>query len=166
MWDISLVLLVIAILWFFPSVRSKIGSFIENFGEARPARQGPAPERYKCLAELTDALQKVGMESSNLIIGIDFTKSNTWQGKKTFGNISLHALKSMLLPGQSFPPAYSDLNPYELAISVIGSTLSSYDADGVIDVYGFGDITTQDKHVFTLLHDCHGFQQVSTCQFW
>jgi len=30
---------------------------------------------------VTTALRKEGLESSNLILGIDFTKSNEWTGK-------------------------------------------------------------------------------------
>lgn len=32
------------------------------------------------LLQVTDALRKEGLESSNLIVGIDFTKSNEWTG--------------------------------------------------------------------------------------
>uniref|UniRef100_K3WRM7 VWFA domain-containing protein n=1 Tax=Globisporangium ultimum (strain ATCC 200006 / CBS 805.95 / DAOM BR144) TaxID=431595 RepID=K3WRM7_GLOUD len=35
------------------------------------------PDRYETFAELQDALRRQGLESSNLIIGIDYTKSNT-----------------------------------------------------------------------------------------
>lgn len=31
--------------------------------------------------QVTDALASAGLESSNLIVGIDFTKSNEWTGK-------------------------------------------------------------------------------------
>jgi hypothetical protein len=32
------------------------------------------------LLQVTDALAQAGLESSNLIVGIDFTKSNEWTG--------------------------------------------------------------------------------------
>ncbi|XP_072950819.1 E3 ubiquitin-protein ligase RGLG2-like isoform X3 [Typha angustifolia] len=35
-------------------------------------------DNYKSLPEVTDALKQAGLESSNLIVGIDFTKSNEW----------------------------------------------------------------------------------------
>ncbi|KAJ6314728.1 hypothetical protein OIU78_018250, partial [Salix suchowensis] len=33
---------------------------------------------YKSLQQVTEALARAGLESSNLIVGIDFTKSNEW----------------------------------------------------------------------------------------
>jgi E3 ubiquitin-protein ligase RGLG len=32
------------------------------------------------LLQVTEALAQAGLESSNLIVGIDFTKSNEWTG--------------------------------------------------------------------------------------
>lgn len=32
------------------------------------------------IMQVTDALRASGLESSNLILGIDFTKSNEWTG--------------------------------------------------------------------------------------
>ena len=49
-------------------------------------------DKYKSISEVQKALQKSGLESSNLIIGIDFTKSNKWTGEQTFGGKSLHFL--------------------------------------------------------------------------
>jgi E3 ubiquitin-protein ligase RGLG len=37
-------------------------------------------DEFRSLEEVTEALAKAGLESSNLIIGIDFTKSNEWTG--------------------------------------------------------------------------------------
>ncbi|XP_010251002.1 PREDICTED: E3 ubiquitin-protein ligase RGLG2-like isoform X3 [Nelumbo nucifera] len=36
------------------------------------------PDNYSSLEEVTEALARAGLEYSNLIIGIDFTKSNEW----------------------------------------------------------------------------------------
>ena len=49
-------------------------------------------DNYKSLPEVVASLRKSGLESSNLVIGIDFTKSNNWTGDKTFGGKSLHFL--------------------------------------------------------------------------
>ncbi|KOM30770.1 hypothetical protein LR48_Vigan01g032500 [Vigna angularis] len=81
---------------------------------------------YNSLDEVTSALSHAGLESSNLIVGIDFTKSNEWTGKRSFNRKSLHHIGS-------------DHNPYEQAITIIGKTLSAFDDDNLIPCFGFGD---------------------------
>ncbi|GLE01332.1 hypothetical protein PINS_up010162 [Pythium insidiosum] len=71
---------------------------------------------FKTIQEVTEALVMAGLESSNLIIGIDFTKSNEWTGKRTFNGHSLHAV--------NVPGVYS--NPYEDVIQSIGETLKHF----------------------------------------
>ncbi|XP_038881533.1 E3 ubiquitin-protein ligase RGLG2-like [Benincasa hispida] len=109
---------------------------------------------FESLEQVTDALEKAGLESSNLIIGIDFTKSNEWTGTKSFMGRNLHDL------------AGAFLNPYEQAISIIGRTLEKFDDDNIIPCYGFGDVTTGDREVFSFHPDdrpCHGFEEVLFC---
>ncbi|BAF24042.1 E3 ubiquitin-protein ligase RGLG2 [Oryza sativa Japonica Group] len=104
---------------------------------------------YHTLEQVTDALAHAGLESSNLIVGIDFTKSNEWTGRVSFNNQSLHSLGHIS-------------NPYEQAISIIGQTLSRFDEDNLIPCYGFGDATTHDQKVFSFYPDnkpCDGFEQ-------
>jgi E3 ubiquitin-protein ligase RGLG len=118
-------------------------------------------DRFETIEEVQEALRKAGLESSNLIIGVDFTISNTSAGKTTFNGQSLHSLS----PHQ--------LNPYQYAIKILGETLSVrhlhlprrfctfhfispqslrilqvFDDDGLIPAFGFGDKQTQDKSVF------------------
>ncbi|KAF3436776.1 hypothetical protein FNV43_RR19529 [Rhamnella rubrinervis] len=83
-------------------------------------------DNYNSLEQVTDALARAGLESSNLIVGIDFTKSNEWTGARSFHRKSLHHI------GEA-------QNPYEQAISIIGKTLSSFDEDNLIPCFGFGD---------------------------
>jgi len=88
---------------------------------------------YKTFEELQAGLREAGLESSNIIVGVDFTKSNLWTGQKTFAGNSLHAVMPHCL------------NPYQTVISILGRTLSSFDDDNLIPAYGFGDKTTTDK---------------------
>ncbi|GLC36205.1 hypothetical protein PLESTB_001368600 [Pleodorina starrii] len=107
-------------------------------------------DHYSTVGEVQDALRKGGLESSNLIVAVDFTKSNEWTGKNCFGGKSLHAIGDVP-------------SPYEDAISAIGKTLSAFDDDGLIPCYGFGDATTGDRSVFSFLpgdKPCQGLEQV------
>ncbi|XP_048499311.1 E3 ubiquitin-protein ligase RGLG3 isoform X1 [Beta vulgaris subsp. vulgaris] len=107
-------------------------------------------DNFNSVDEVTVALRQAGLESSNLILGIDFTKSNEWSGKISFNRRSLHAVGR-------------DPNPYEKAISIIGRTLSPFDEDNLIPCFGFGDATTHDRDVFSFYGDhrpCNGFEEV------
>ncbi|XP_062203693.1 E3 ubiquitin-protein ligase RGLG2-like [Phragmites australis] len=106
-------------------------------------------DQYRSLDEVIEALAQAGLESSNVIIGIDFTKSNEWTGKNSFNGMSLHHIGDTP-------------NPYEQAISIIGQTLSAFDEDNLIPCYGFGDASTHDQDVFAFYPDerpCNGFQE-------
>ncbi|KAJ9135399.1 hypothetical protein P3X46_032586 [Hevea brasiliensis] len=105
---------------------------------------------YKSLDQVTEALARAGLESSNLIVGIDFTKSNEWTGARSFNRRSLHHIGD-------------GLNPYEQAISIIGKTLAAFDEDNLIPCFGFGDASTHDQDVFCFYPDerfCNGFEEV------
>jgi len=106
-------------------------------------------DQYETIEQVQDALQQAGLESSNLIIAIDYTISNESSGKKTFGGKSLHSLTD----GE---------NPYQSCIRILGRTLEIFDDDKLIPVFGFGDSTTQEKSVFPFYPDkpCHTFNEV------
>ncbi|OQR99510.1 hypothetical protein THRCLA_06494, partial [Thraustotheca clavata] len=111
------------------------------------------PDQYETYEQLQQALRAAGLESSNLIVGIDYTKSNTWTGTKTFGGRSLHDIDQT---GQSW-------NPYQSVIHIIGRTLEAFDDDKMIPVFGFGDATTGGYACFPFLPSgevCVGFEQV------
>ncbi|KAL5991213.1 E3 ubiquitin-protein ligase rglg1 [Asimina triloba] len=98
---------------------------------------------------VTEALAQAGLESSNLIVGIDFTKSNEWTGSRSFNRRCLHHISDTQ-------------NPYEQAISIIGRTLSAFDEDNMIPCFGFGDASTHDQDVFSFYADeklCNGFEE-------
>ncbi|KAA8523388.1 hypothetical protein F0562_009811 [Nyssa sinensis] len=54
------------------------------------------PDNFSTLEQVTAALRESGLESSNLILGVDFTKSNEWTGKDNlipcfgFGDATTH----------------------------------------------------------------------------
>ncbi|KAJ3681182.1 hypothetical protein LUZ60_015671 [Juncus effusus] len=108
-------------------------------------------DQYNSLEQVTDALHKAGLESSNLIVGVDFTKSNEWTGKRSFNGQNLHHISEN-----------GAQNPYEQAISIIGKTLSKFDEDNLIPCFGFGDAKTHDKDVFSFYSNgrpCNGFTE-------
>jgi E3 ubiquitin-protein ligase RGLG len=109
-------------------------------------------DKYETLEEVTEGLRAAGLESSNLIVALDYTKSNTWTGKHSFGGKNLHHID----PEGRVP------NEYQRCISVIGQTLASYDDDGLIPTFGFGDATTTDRSVFPFFPDrpARGFEEV------
>lgn len=114
----------------------------------------PIPDRYKTQADVVKALRRGGLESSDLIIGIDFTPSNKSQGKRTFGGRSLHDVS-----GRS--------NPYQEVIRVMGKTLSEFDDDNMIPVYGFGNERNKREGYFEIRGsgpngECHGYEEVLT----
>ncbi|XP_030474926.1 LOW QUALITY PROTEIN: E3 ubiquitin-protein ligase RGLG4-like [Syzygium oleosum] len=111
------------------------------------------PDHFSSLDQVTAALREAGLESSNLILGIDFTKSNEWTGKVSFNDRSLHSIGDVP-------------NPYETAISIVGKTLAPLDEDNLIPCFGFGDVTTHDREVFSFHSDhspCRGFEEVLAC---
>lgn len=113
-------------------------------------------DKFDSFEELSKAIKKAGLECSNLIIGVDFTASNEWQGRKTFEHKSLHHV---------FKNS-KRCNPYQKVITSIGKTLAPFDEDNMIPAYGFGDKTTKDRSVFSLCDEeipCKGFEEVLRC---
>ncbi|KHN27569.1 E3 ubiquitin-protein ligase RGLG2 [Glycine soja] len=107
-------------------------------------------DHYSSIDQVTEALARAGLESSNLIVGVDFTTSNEWTGKNSFNRRSLHHIGS-------------GLNPYEQAISIIGKSLAAFDEDNLIPCFGFGDASTHDQDVFSFYPSerfCDGFEDV------
>ena len=107
------------------------------------------------IKEVSCALRKAGLEKCQLILGIDFTASNEWQGRKTFSQKSLHAISEKLDERYGRRGSMHHLgifreNPYQKVISVLGQTLEPLDDDQLIPAFGFGDTKTKDNAVFSL----------------
>ena len=106
---------------------------------------------------MREALVQAGSESSNLIVGIDFTKSNEWKGERSFNGKSLHHLGDTL-------------NPYEQALSIIGRTLSVFDEDNLIPCYGFGDgqydLQLSVTWIIALIYITHTYKACRLCPLY
>ncbi|XP_042520172.1 E3 ubiquitin-protein ligase RGLG3 [Macadamia integrifolia] len=133
-----------------PQPSSYVGRSVDHYYQSTRPQSSYIPDSFSSLDKVISALREAGLESSNLILGIDFTKSNEWTGKYSFNRRSLHATTG------------SAPNPYEQAISIIGRTLSPFDEDNLIPCFGFGDASTHDKCVFSFFPDhrsCNGFEE-------
>jgi E3 ubiquitin-protein ligase RGLG len=80
--------------------------------------------RYNLLDDLVNDLRPI-MEDCNLIFAIDATGSNKWNGKKTFGDKSLHDL--------------TEENFYQSVIKS-SSSLFKLDRDGLLHLFFFGSV--------------------------
>ncbi len=121
-----------------------------------PALAAAARARPLTVDDVQQELRMAGLEKCALVLGIDYTKSNEWTGKRTFGGRSMHDV------------AAGTLNPYQCVIQSVGETLAVFDDDGQIPVYGFGDTRTQNHSVFPLNQNAQqptlaGFHAVLEC---
>mmetsp|Transcript_19328 Transcript_19328/g.37603 ORF Transcript_19328/g.37603 Transcript_19328/m.37603 type:complete len:325 (+) Transcript_19328:710-1684(+) len=146
--DIMLALVVCLVVgWFF----FKSGSGGAGGSGSGSRRRKRPPEPYSTLGEVQAAIRKQGVESCNLILGIDFTKSNTWNGSKTFAGRSLHDTSRKGVE-----------NPYQRVMRILSQTLEAFDEDNIIPCYGFGDVYTGGKECFSFFPDrgCAGLPEV------
>lgn len=112
-------------------------SSVKDRSPRRPSGFRPIPDRFTSIEQVQQAVRAAGLESSNLILGVDFTKSNSWTGMETFQGRNMHDTTVE--------------NPYMNVIDVIGRTLEPFDDDRLIPTFGFGDATTGDKACFPFL---------------
>ena len=107
--------------------------------------------QYKDLNEVRTAIINAGLEASELIVAVDFTKSNKWNGADSFGGLSLHDVSRHGLE-----------NPYQKALRIVGSTLIAFDDDSKIPAFGFGDVETAPKGCFPFfaIRPCNGMDEV------
>lgn len=93
-------------------------------------------DRFETVEQVQQGLREVGLESSNLIIGIDYTKSNLWNGKVSFGGKSLHHIGTYPNPC-AYQNSASYSSSYQQVIEILGETLSAFDDDNLIPVFGY-----------------------------
>ncbi|GFV92889.1 copine family protein 1 [Trichonephila clavipes] len=96
-------------------------------------------DHFRSYAEVTSAMRRAGLERMRLIVGIDFSASNEWQGRRTFKGELLHALKG----GAVF-------NPYQKVLHTLAPAFTPFLHSQPIHAYGFGDVRTKDYDVFPL----------------
>jgi E3 ubiquitin-protein ligase RGLG len=99
-----------------------------------PTADAEASAKSRAVDDLLDLMRARGVLSSQLVVFVDFTKSNLDNGGRNLHDVSSHR----------------EQNPYEQVISIVGRTLEAFDSDGQIPLYGFGDKTTKDHNVFAL----------------
>ena len=107
-------------------------------------------DNYTSFSEVEHALRNAGLETSQLIVGIDYTKSNSWKGGLPYFKFdNLHTISNIN-------------NPYQEVLSVMCKALAPFDDDNFIDAYGFGDYSTTDKSVFSMnnVTSEHGTEEV------
>lgn len=107
-------------------------------------------DNYTRLKEIKNDLKTLGLESIELVIGIDFTYSNLSQGGEPYYNHNnLHSLKD-------YP------NPYQETIEVIYRHLEEY-IEKPVYVYGFGDKNTTSNSTFNIKSDgtpCNSLNEI------
>ncbi|XP_054720018.1 copine family protein 1-like [Uloborus diversus] len=96
-------------------------------------------DHFRSYAEVTAAMRRAGLERVRLIVGIDFSASNEWQGRRTFKGELLHALKGTAV-----------FNPYQKVLHTLAPAFTPFLHGQPIHAYGFGDVRTKDYDVFPL----------------
>jgi len=124
--------------WILDADKTKVIKNKLKYGISASSSFEQNKAEYQTYQGVQKALREAGLESCNLMIGVDFTKSNLWAGERTFSGKCLHSLDKQ------------KKNPYQRVIEACGRTLESFDDDHLIPAYGFGDTKSQDKSVFTL----------------
>lgn len=133
------------------SVMARLGLITDNIAAFRPIS-----DHFSHVHEVSVAMRKAGLEYCDLIIGIDFTASNEWQGRKTLNGDSLHSTRGNKI-----------YNPYQRVIAILGETLECFTSkQNLIPAFGFGDEATRDHSIFSIKTDgesCKGFFDVLQC---
>ncbi|TNJ28051.1 Phospholipid-binding Copine Family Protein [Giardia muris] len=109
---------------------------------------------YERLDQLIASIRQVGVTRMQMIVGIDYSKSNEWTGERSYGH-KLHDL------------SVSE-TPYEKVIRIMSLVVHEFDEDDIYPVYRFGCVNTRGSSVLPLMYpsqeDPHfaGFDGVCT----
>lgn len=96
-------------------------------------------DRFSTFSEVSTAMRRAGLPDIHVIVGIDFSASNEWQGRRSHRGESLHALKA------------GSQNPYQRALASLGSALGPLLHGNPVPAFGFGDALTKDAGLFPLI---------------
>uniref|UniRef100_H2Y1K8 Copine C-terminal domain-containing protein n=1 Tax=Ciona intestinalis TaxID=7719 RepID=H2Y1K8_CIOIN len=113
--------------------------------------------RFQTFEDVSGAMVDAGIKKCQLILGIDFTASNEWQGRVSNRGQSLHNITQKFKANQ---------NPYQHVITILQHTLKDMVDANVIHAFGFGDSVTKDISTFCLRADgmpCGSFDDVLHC---
>ena len=81
-------------------------------------------DSYTCIQSVSRAILEAGVSKASLVLGIDMTASNEWQGRLTFNRNSLHKIHP-IRPDSVY-------NPYQRVINIIGKTLLPFTEPGQV----------------------------------
>lgn len=95
-------------------------------------------KRYSSIEDVQLELRHKGIDDIILTLGIDYTKSNRFSGKKTFNGKNLHTIDEI------------QDNPYQQILKLLTKTLEPMLSYNSIYMLGFSDVYTQNNCVFTL----------------
>jgi len=114
-------------------------------GAATQAFYAHIPDQFPHIDDVNEALKQSGMLDSQLIIGIDFSRSNQVLGAESFDGEPLHKISRK--PARFLKEC--DKNPYQVVFGFIKEALAGFDSDQLFPVYGFGDSQTGSSYVFS-----------------
>ncbi|XP_002127754.2 uncharacterized protein LOC100186321 [Ciona intestinalis] len=162
---------------YFYSIVNPINNNYED-GKPDPFLFRAFSDRFQTFEDVSGAMVDAGIKKCQLILGIDFTASNEWQGRVSNRGQSLHNITQKFKANQ---------NPYQHVITILQHTLKDMVDANVpkhlnlkelseeekrsrklhgIHAFGFGDSVTKDISTFCLQADgmpCGSFDDVLHC---
>ncbi|CAL5971319.1 Copine_I [Hexamita inflata] len=100
--------------------------------------QSNKKNKFSTYQQLLQSLRASGLESSQLILGYDFSASNRWTGEKTY-HCNMHDIQQL------------SETPYEKITRLMIPLVQQFDEDGNIPCYVFGDTLTKNSKVRPLI---------------